>query len=51
MRAGVAESQWVLVDITGSAEEAAMTARLAENGLTNEGTDLIRITGLGQKCE
>jgi hypothetical protein len=50
IRAGVVESEWVLVDITGSAEEAAMTKRLAKSGLTDEGTDLIRITGLGQNA-
>jgi RHS repeat-associated protein len=49
MRAGVPESAWVLIDMTGDLEvESAITKRLAYNGLTDGGTDVLRITGLGQ---
>jgi len=37
--------------LTGDAgAESALTARLANNGLTNEGTDVLRITGFGQNA-
>jgi len=47
--AGIPQSQWSLVDMTGDAvTEAAIAARLAKNGLTNSGTPTLRITGSGQ---
>jgi RHS repeat-associated protein len=47
-RAGVDPRQFVTRDLTGNAAaEAALTQRLMNNGLTNAGTDVIRITGSG----
>jgi len=48
LRAGIPESAWELIDLTGdAAAETAMTQRLERNALTDEGTDVLRITGLG----
>lgn len=44
----VYDGEFPRFDQIQSGEEASMTARLANNWLTDEGTDLIRITGLGQ---
>ena len=46
-RAGIPESAWRLIDATAT-ETAAIESRLIKNGLTAEGTDLLRITGAGQ---
>lgn len=48
-RAGVPAARWTLVDRTGQAEfEQILTERLASNGLTDAGTDTLRITGAGR---
>ncbi len=48
LRAAVPEAAWDLVDVTGNAEaEAALTSRLANNGLAEEGTEVLRITQPG----
>jgi len=48
-RAGVDLENWVVNDLTGNAAaEAKLTARLLSNGLSNSGTDVIRITGAGK---
>jgi hypothetical protein len=47
-QAGIPEAQWNLINRTGVAEvEANITQRLLRNGLGNEGTDVLRITGSG----
>lgn len=46
-RAGIPQSSWTLIDATAT-ETAAIEARLIKNGLTAEGTDVLRITGAGQ---
>ena len=47
-RAGVPTSQWTIVNRTGDAFfENVLTERLARNGLTDLGTDVLRITGAG----
>lgn len=46
-RAGIPQSSWTLIDATAT-ETAAIEARLIKNGLTAEGTDVLRITGSGQ---
>jgi hypothetical protein len=48
-QAGIPQSQWSIVDMTGDAAvEATIAERLSNNGLTNSGTSTIRITGSGQ---
>lgn len=48
-RAGISPSDWTMVDRTGQdAFEQLLEERLARNGLTNAGTDALRITGAGQ---
>jgi hypothetical protein len=48
-RAGIPESEWNLVNKTGDAvTEANIAKRLARNELTEEGIDVIRITGTGR---
>jgi len=48
-RAGIPETEWNLVNKTGDAfTESKVTERLARNELTEEGTDAIRVTGLGK---
>ncbi|WP_220025069.1 hypothetical protein, partial [Paraburkholderia caballeronis] len=48
-QAGIPQSQWSIVDMTGdAATEAAIAARLGNNGLTSSGTSTLRITGSGQ---
>jgi filamentous hemagglutinin len=50
-QAGIPQSQWRIVDMTGdAATEAAIAARLDNNGLTNSGTSTLRITGSGQSA-
>jgi hypothetical protein len=47
-RAGVPTSEWTLVNRTGDAFfENLVTERLARNGLTDLGSDVIRVTGAG----
>jgi hypothetical protein len=47
-QAGIPEAQWNLINRTGVAEvEANITQRLLRNGLGNEGTEVLRITGSG----
>jgi hypothetical protein len=47
-RAGISPSDWTMVDRTGQgAFEELLTQRLARNGLTDAGTDMLRITGAG----
>jgi hypothetical protein len=48
-QAGIPQSQWSVVDMTGdAATEAAIAGRLSGNGLSNSGTSTLRITGSGQ---
>lgn len=48
-RAGIPESNWVMVNKTGdSFLEQMLTQRLMKNGLTNAGTETLRITGSGR---
>lgn len=50
-RAGVPERAWNIVDYTAVPRVRANIAdRLFRNGLTNEGTDVLRITGLGKNA-
>ena len=50
-RANVPESAWNLINKTGDAIiEAKITERLARNGLTDSGTDVLRITGEGKNA-
>jgi RHS repeat-associated protein len=50
-QAGIPVSQWNLVNQTGlSGVEAGITNRLINNGLTNQGTDVLRITGAGRNA-
>jgi hypothetical protein len=47
-RAGITPENWTIVNRTGQeAFEQLLDARLARNGLTDAGTDLLRITGAG----
>jgi len=47
-QAGIPQSAWVLNDVSGDpAIQAAVSARLAGNGLTSAGTPALRITGSG----
>lgn len=47
-QAGIPESGWTLINRTGVPEvEANITGRLLRNGLGNEGTEVLRITGSG----
>ncbi|MDP9280602.1 MAG: RHS repeat-associated core domain-containing protein [Chloroflexota bacterium] len=47
-RAGVDLERWAVSDLTGNAQaEATLTSRLLSNGLSNAGTDVIRVTGSG----
>jgi hypothetical protein len=49
LRAGVSPADWTINDMTGdSFYEELLTQRLANNGLTSEGTDILRITGAGR---
>jgi hypothetical protein len=49
MRGGVSPADWAINDVTGDAfMENVLTGRLASNGLTDAGTDVLRITGAGQ---
>jgi hypothetical protein len=54
MRAKIPQSLWTLLDTTESPEAynnaAAIAKRLADNGLTSEGTEVIRITGAGKNA-
>ena len=45
-RAGIPQESWNLVDMTTS-QAANIESRLGNNGLDVEGTDVLRITGLG----
>lgn len=48
-RAGIPEANWTMVNRTGdSFLESMLTQRLMKNGLTNAGTDTLRITGNGR---
>ena len=50
-RAGIAVKDWFVRDVTGFPEaENALTERLLKNNLGNEGTPVLRITGLGKKA-
>ena len=46
MRAGIAQSEWNLIDRTAT-DAAAIQDRLVKNGLTSEGTATLRISGSG----
>lgn len=49
MRRDVSRADWAINDVTGDASmENVLTGRLASNGLTDVGTDMLRITGAGQ---
>ena len=51
LRAGVSQEGWFFENVTGQAFfEEQITQRLAQNGLSEEGTEVIRITGLGQNA-
>jgi hypothetical protein len=47
-QAGIPQSSWNLIDMTGDADLVnEIIARLARNGLTTEGTPVLRMTGSG----
>ena len=49
MRGGVGPAGWVTNDVTGVPFfEQLLDERLASNGLTDEGTPYLRITGAGK---
>jgi hypothetical protein len=49
MRANIPPSQWTLLNMSPDvATQAKITARLLSNGLTRQGTPILRITGLGK---
>jgi hypothetical protein len=49
LRGGVSPADWTINDLTGDPfYEELLTQRLANNGLTNEGTDVLRVTGAGR---
>ena len=51
MRAGIPRNQWNLVNVSGDAGvQASMADRLLRNSLTNQGTDVLRITGAGKSA-
>lgn len=48
MQAGIPQSEWTLIDMTGNVvSEAQIGQRLINNGLTSSGTKVLRITGSG----
>jgi RHS repeat-associated protein len=50
-QANIPLSDWTLIDQTGNPTfESALSNRLTANGLTNAGTDTLRITGLGRSA-
>lgn len=49
LRAGLGRVDWVTNDVTEDPFlEQVLTSRLANNGLTNAGTEVLRITGSGR---
>jgi RHS repeat-associated protein len=51
MQAGIPQSEWTLVNMTGNAQvRNEIATRLAKNGLGSTGTDVIRVTGSGSKA-
>ena len=49
LRGGVSPADWVTNDVTGDPFlEQVLTERLANNGLTDAGTEVLRITGAGR---
>jgi RHS repeat-associated protein len=49
LRGGINPADWTINDMTGDPfYEELLTQRLAKNGLTNEGADVLRITGAGR---
>ena len=49
MRAGIPRNQWNLVNVSGDAAvQANIAERLLRNGLTQQGTGVLRVTGLGK---
>jgi RHS repeat-associated protein len=51
MRANIPRSQWNLVNVSGNAAaQANIAERLLRNGLTPQGTSVLRITGLGKSA-
>jgi RHS repeat-associated protein len=51
LRGGVNSADWVTNDVTGDPFfEQVLDQRLASNGLTDQGTDVLRITGAGQSA-
>jgi hypothetical protein len=51
LRGGVNPADWVTNDASGDPYfEQVLDQRLASNGLTDEGTDVLRITGAGQRA-
>ena len=49
VRGGVAPSEWTIINRTGDAfYEKLLTERLLRNELTNAGTEVLRITGVGK---
>jgi hypothetical protein len=48
-RAGIAQESWTIIDLSANQTVRRMIQeRLVNNGLTNQGTDVLRITGLGK---
>jgi hypothetical protein len=48
LRSGIPFERWNLIDMSGTEVELKLLQRLAENSLTDLGTTVIRITGMGQ---
>jgi hypothetical protein len=49
LRGGISPDEWVINVLTGDPfYEVLLDRRLAKNGLTNDGTDVLRITGAGR---
>jgi RHS repeat-associated protein len=49
LRGGIGPDDWAIKDLTGDPFfESVLNKRLASNGLTNEGTEVLRITGAGR---
>jgi hypothetical protein len=47
-RAGIPESQWVLRQVETLEDGTDIAVRLANNGLDDSGTEVLRITRLGK---
>jgi len=48
-RAGIPQSSWNIIDMSANQTfRTSIGERLFRNGLTNQGTDVLRITGMGK---